>query len=104
LPPISGEAAALLLKVLPDRVRPTEDENEMQRQIAAAYERAREAWRAERGMVAALRGLYTDESYPRDLIAAWEDAAALNRELRVYMRELEKSLEGVEVLPLVALS
>jgi hypothetical protein len=91
------EAAALLLKVLPERVRSTKDADEMQRQIAAGYARAREAWRQERGMVAALRGLYTDESYPRDLIAAWEDAEALNAELSVYMEELEEFYEDKEV-------
>jgi hypothetical protein len=98
------EAAALLHRVLPEAQLPASTEDETKKLVQKSYEEAREAWRQERGQVAALRGLYTDEAYPKDLLGAWENAAALNDELRVYMKELEARLAGVEVLPLVALS
>jgi hypothetical protein len=97
------EAAALIHRVLSEKQLPASTEDETKKLVQKSYEQAREAWRQERGMVAALRGLYTDERYPKDLVAPWEDAAALNAEFRAYMREQEKRLEGVEVLPLVAL-
>lgn len=96
------EIAAILIKVIPERVSPAASAAEMQRFVTAGYEKARETWRKEAGGTAALRGLYLDTSYPNDLVAPWEDAKALNEELGVYMRKLEAFYADKDAVGLVA--
>lgn len=73
------EAAALLLKVLPERLDNDEVEQErgLCKRAEAAYVELRRAWDSER-FAGELRGSYQDESYPAWAIAPWESAVDLN--------------------------